>query len=149
MSRATAHIDRRALIRAGATATLAAGATVNLGAVALTRAAAADPIFALIEAHRRADKDFGAVLTRISREQEADACTFDHDKAEADASHLEVEAMDAVLDLPATTAAGLVAALRYVESLSEENSSAFPLDREGAVGLFMQALVDAIERVAS
>jgi hypothetical protein len=39
MSRATPHIDRRALIRAGATATLAAGATLNLGAVALTRAA--------------------------------------------------------------------------------------------------------------
>lgn len=143
-------VSRRTLIRAGtATAVLAAGTTTNLGAIALTRGAGPDPIYELIEEHRQADKNFGAVLTRISREQEVDACTFDHDEAEAGASDLEEDAFLVVLELPATTAAGLVAAVRYLQSLDPENSASGVMERYGAPAVFFTSLVAAIERVGS
>src|ERR1700730_2134511 len=100
MSRASSHIDRRALIRSGTTAAeaLAAGATVTLGAIALTRAAGPDPIFAAIEARKE-------TCARC------DAAHTDEDVDEA--SNEDEEALRAMLQTVPSTEAGALALLRY------------------------------------
>jgi hypothetical protein len=142
---------RRSALTVGAAA-LASG-TSNLAAIA----APPDPIFELIDAHHRADENFSAVLRRIADLQEMHGrVAKDHpmrgqlDAMEKEASDAEHDALFDVLELPATTAAGLVAGLRYLQSLDPSNSAGGDfLECCGAPEVFFDGLAAAIERVAS
>jgi hypothetical protein len=114
MSRADQDINRRALIRSGATtaAALAAGTAANIGAIALAKASPTipiepDPIFAAISAHHQACEiveQCGSDLDAANT-PEADAELAEIYKAEEDTR--------AALVNP-TTIAGAIALLRYV-----------------------------------
>jgi MoxR-like ATPase len=94
---------------------LAAGTATNLGAIALTRAAEPDPIFAAIAAHRQAWKN----LDGCSALDEADTTEAD---AELDRLWLAHDNARAALINPTTTA-GAAALLRYVAEHAKASGS--------------------------
>jgi hypothetical protein len=143
MSRATPHIDRRALIRAGTTAAaaLAAGSTLNLGAIALTRAAGPDPIFAAIAAHQLAWDNLG-------RCSELDAADTPEADAELERLWLAYSNARAALVNP-TTIAGAVALLRHVHDHQEDMDGIGSSPHDLWVDSVYLNIADVLEGVAS
>jgi hypothetical protein len=131
----TATLSRRSALTAGVA--LAAGTAVNLGALAVAKSAPltgrADPIYAAIEAHHDAYAAWEAFLKRGDDESD------EANEAEA----IEHDAMQALLQLPATTAGGLIWALGYLES---DENDCYPAIAED-VSSFLMSVALAVGRI--
>ena len=103
----------------GTAAALAAGTAVNVAALATIRpaAAASDPIFALIEEHKKANADFYAALKVVPGTLDPDP-----EKEELFGSR-EGEARWTLTSTAPTTLAGLLALLAYIEGVSDGSCS--------------------------
>jgi hypothetical protein len=133
-----AKADPRSITRRSLFAALALPAAAILPATAvplLASAATRDPIFALIEAHKRAYAEFIAVLDDLAvaeqaawhaprgKRRAAKAALRQAYAAERHFGELESDAMEHLLASVPQTLDGLVAALRYVRDWFEQGHS--------------------------
>jgi len=115
-------------------AVLAGAAAVVPAIHASALPAKADPIYAAIEAHRCAYAAWGAFLRRKGDDESTEAV-----QAEA----IEHETMAALLDLPTTTASGLLDVLGYLEN---PETDAYPAIAED-VASFLVSVACAVDRL--
>jgi hypothetical protein len=104
-----------------------------------------DPVFGLIEAHRKADRDFEAALDEQNRLE------LIGDEAAADLvgeapCHAAFKAFDALLSAAATTVPGIVAQLAYLQEIAERNAWMFN-DREDSAPRLLKGFAASIANV--
>ena len=100
----------------------AAPAVAILGGAAIASSAGPDPVFSAIERHKEAHRAFEEAIRRtdeVAAEQQGREITQAERDADAAASAAESEALDALLELPPVTAAGMRAVLEHVSSLDD------------------------------
>jgi hypothetical protein len=133
------------VVGAGSLAAAAAMAPDAPQAVTAPRHSRPDPVFALIEAHRKADRDFDAALDeqarleRIGDEEGADLV------GEAPC-HAAFNAFDVLLAAPATTLPGIVAKLAYLQGIAHRNAWMLT-DRDNAAILLLEGFAASIANV--
>ena len=98
----------------------AAGAASAIAAPALPAVSTIDPVFDLIEIHRKAEATHLAALAELNRlEKSGD---HDSDWITEKPCHDEFEAFDTLLSAPATTLRGLEAKLAYLQDIAEQQA---------------------------
>jgi hypothetical protein len=88
----------------------------------LASAPTVDPIFAIIDAHRKTHVAHMAALTRQSQLETSDF-DRDHDDVVEQTCLAEDDAFEAFVAAPATTIEGLVTKLAYFEELASEHDT--------------------------
>ena len=104
-----------------------------------------DPMFGMIEAHRKADRDHEAALD----EQERLEQIGDHAAADlaGDAScHAAFKAFDVLLTAAATTLPGIVAKLAYLQDIAHRDAWMFT-DRPDAAILLLEGFAASVANV--
>jgi hypothetical protein len=127
--------------------TLAAAAAMDPSvpaAVTIPRHSTPDPVFGLIEAHRKAGRDHEAALDEQNRLERIGDKTADG-VAEAPC-HAEYEAFDVLLSAVATTVPGIVAKLAYLQDIAERDAWMFD-DREGCAARLIEGFAASIANV--
>jgi hypothetical protein len=111
------------------------------------REAMPDPVFGLIEAHRKADRDFDAALDeqgrleRIGDEAAADLIGEAH-------CHVAFNAFDVLLAAPAATLPGIVAKLAYLQDIAKRDAWMFN-DRDGSAILLIESFAASIANIST
>jgi hypothetical protein len=125
-------IDSSSVTRRGALGTIAAAAVTVAGARPTDAAPAIDPIYAAIEAHRKAAAVEQAAWDEVNRLHElADISPFD-ERALTDGPNVAAwDAREKFAETVPTTLSGLRAMVVYADELEDENPEAFwdPGDR--------------------
>jgi hypothetical protein len=124
---------------------LAAAAPNVPAAVTVRRHSRPDPVFGMIEAHRRASAAHGIALVEQARLEQ----TGDLDAAWSIAEqpcHDDFGAFDALLSAEATTVPGIVAQLAYLQEIAERNAWMFN-DREDSAPRLLKGFAASIGNV--
>ena len=136
-----------AVASAAGAGTLAAAAAMDPSvpaAVTMPRHSAPDPVFGLIEAHRKAGRDHEAALVDQERlERIGDEAA---DWVGEAPCHAEFNAFDALLSAAATTVPGIVAQLAYLQEIAEHNAWMFS-DREDSAPRLLKGFAASIANV--
>jgi hypothetical protein len=129
--------------------TLAAAAAMDPNVPAavtmLPRHSRPDPVFALIEAHRKAGLAHTAALdeqARLERIGDLDAAWSIAEQP----CHDDFNAFDALLSAEATTVPGIVAQLTYLQEIAEHNAWMFS-DREDSAPRLLKGFAASIANV--
>jgi hypothetical protein len=105
----------------------ALGAGLPLPAPAATLQGAPDPVFELIEAHRKTHADHMAAIETLNRfERRHGPCNGNWITEKP--CHIEHEAFHAFIAAPATTPQGLFAKLNYLQDLASEFETEWMID---------------------
>jgi hypothetical protein len=127
--------------------TLAAAAAMDPSvpaAVIIPRHSRPDPVFGLIEAHRKADRDHEAALDGQERlERIGDKAA---DWVGEASCHAAFNAFDVLLAAPAATLPGILAKLAYLQDIAERDAWMFN-DREGSAILLIEGFAASIANV--
>ena len=104
-----------------------------------------DPVFGLIEAHRKAGRDYDAALVEQGRLEQIgdDAAAWAICEAPCDA---EFKAFDALLSGAATTVPGLLGQLAYLQDIAEHNACRFS-DCEDAASMLLEGFAASIANI--
>jgi hypothetical protein len=116
-------------------------------AVTISRRSGPDPVFGLIEVHRKADRDHEAAL------DEQDRLERIGDHAAADLvgeapCHAAFIAFDMLLAATATTLPGIVAKLAYLQDIAKRDAWMFN-DRRGSAILLIESLAASIANISA
>src|SRR6266852_6268651 len=104
-----------------------------------------DPMFGMIEAHRKADRDHEAALD----EQERLERIGDHaaaDLAGEASCHAAFKAFDALLSAAATTVPGILAQLAYLQEIAKRDAWMFS-DREDSATRLLKGFAASIANI--
>jgi hypothetical protein len=113
-------------------------------AVTVPRHSRPDPVFGLIEAHRKADLCHEAALDEQEHlERIGDEAA---DWVGEAPCHAEFNALDVLLAAPATTLPGIVAKLAYLQDIAERDEWMFD-DRTGSARRLIEGLAASIANV--
>jgi hypothetical protein len=126
--------------------TLAAAAAMDPSvpaAVTMPRHNTPDPVFGLIEAHRRASAAHGSALDEQTRLELGDPLA---DLVGEQTCHAEFNAFDALLSAAATTVTGIVAQLAYLQEIAERDAWMFN-DREDSAIRLLKGFAASIASV--
>ena len=104
-----------------------------------------DPVFGLIEAHRRADRDFDAALDEQSRLERIGEWAAADLVGEAPC-HAAFHGFDVLLAAPAATLPGIVAKLAYLQDIAKRNAWMFT-DRPNAAIVLLEGFAASIANV--
>jgi hypothetical protein len=133
------------VVSAGSLAAAAAMEPSVPKALTVPRHCGPDPVFGLIEAHRKADRDFDAALDEQNRlEQIGDDAAADL-VGEAPC-HAAFNAFDVLLAAPAATLPGMLAKLAYLQDIAERDAWMFN-DRDGSAILLIESFAASIANV--
>jgi hypothetical protein len=123
---------------------VAAGAIAATAITTSTAAPAIDPIFDLIEAHRKAGRDHVVALVEQERlERIGDKAA---DLAGEAPCHAEFKAFDVLLAAAATTLPGILAKLAYLQDIAEREAWMFD-DRKGSAAHLIESFVASIANI--
>ena len=128
--------------------TLAAAAAMDPSvpaAVTTPRRSTPDPVFGLIEAHRRASAAHGSALDEQARLEQIGDNAAAWLVSEAPC-HAEFNAFDALLSAAATTVPGIVAQLAYLQEIAEHNAWMFS-DHEDSAPRLLKGFAASIANV--
>jgi hypothetical protein len=128
--------------------TLAAAAAMDPNvpqAVTMPRHSRPDPVFGLIEAHRKAGCDHEAALVEQARLEQIGDNAAAWLVSEAPC-HAEFKAFDALLSAAATTVPGIVAQLAYLQEIAEHDAWRFS-DREDAATMLLEGFAASIANI--
>jgi len=128
--------------------TLAAAAAMDPSvpaAVTTPRRSTPDPVFGLIEAHRRASAAHGSALDEQARLEQIGDNAAAWLVSEAPC-HAEFNAFDALLSAAATTVPGIVAQLAYLQEIAERDAWMFS-DREDAATMLLEGFAASIANI--
>jgi hypothetical protein len=128
--------------------TLAAAAAMDPSvpaAVTTPRRSTPDPVFGLIEAHRRASAAHGSALDEQARLEQIGDNAAAWLVSEAPC-HAEFNAFDALLSAAATTVPGIVAQLAYLQEIAERDAWMFS-DREDAATMLLEGFAASIASI--
>jgi hypothetical protein len=128
--------------------TLAAAAAMDPSvpaAVTTPRRSTPDPVFGLIEAHRRASAAHGSALDEQARLERIGDNAAAWLVSEAPC-HAEFNAFDALLSAAATTVPGIVAQLAYLQEIAERDAWMFS-DREDAATMLLEGFAASIASI--
>jgi hypothetical protein len=129
--------------------TLAAAAAMDPSvpaAVSVPRHSGPDPVFGLIEAHRKADRDHEAALDEQERlERIGDKAA---DLVGEASCHATFNAFDGLLAAAATTLPGIVAQLAYLQDIAERDAWMFN-DRTGSSILLIEGFAASIANISA
>ena len=127
--------------------TLAAAAAMDPSvpaAVTMSRHSTPDPVFGLIDAHRRASAAHGSALDEQARlELLGDPLA---DLVGEQPCHDEFNAFDALLSAAATTIPGIVAQLAYLQEIAQHNAWMFN-DREDSAPRLLKGFAASIANI--
>src|SRR5450755_4044205 len=104
-----------------------------------------DPVFALIEAHRKAGCDHEAALVEQARLEQIGGNAAAWLVSEAPC-HAEFNAFDALLSAAATTVPGIVAQLAYLQDIAERDAWRFN-DREDSATMLLEGFAASIANI--
>jgi hypothetical protein len=104
-----------------------------------------DPVFGLIEAHRKAGCDHEAALVEQARLEQIGDNAAAWLVSEAPC-HAEFNAFDALLSAAATTVPGIVAQLAYLQEIAEHDAWRFG-DREDAATMLLEGFAASIANI--
>jgi hypothetical protein len=104
-----------------------------------------DPVFGLIEAHRKAGCDHEAALVEQARLEQIGDNAAAWLVSEAPC-HAEFKAFDALLSAAATTVPGIVAQLAYLQEIAEHDAWRFS-DREDAATMLLEGFAASIANI--
>jgi hypothetical protein len=104
-----------------------------------------DPVFGLIEAHRKAGCDHEAALVEQARLEQIGDNAAAWLVSEAPC-HAEFNAFDALLSAAATTVPGIVAQLAYLQDIAEHDAWRFS-DREDAATMLLEGFAASIANI--
>jgi hypothetical protein len=104
-----------------------------------------DPVFGLIEAHRKAGCDHEAALVEQARLEQVGDNAAAWLVSEAPC-HAEFNAFDELLSAAATTVPGIVAQLAYLQEIAEHNAWMFS-DREDSAARLLKGFAASIANV--
>jgi hypothetical protein len=104
-----------------------------------------DPVFGLIEAHRKAGCDHEAALVEQARLEQIGDNAAAWLVSEAPC-HAEFNAFDALLSAAATTVPGIVAQLAYLQEIAEHDAWRFS-DREDAATMLLEGFAASIANI--
>jgi hypothetical protein len=111
-------------------------------AIAEPTAALPDPVFGMIEAHRKAE---AAHLAALDEQNRLDKAGIEEDVSEQPC-HDEFNAFDALLSAAATTVPGIVAQLAYLQEIVEHDAWMFN-DREDSAPRLLKGFAASIANV--
>ena len=114
-------------------------------AVTMPRHSRPDPVFGLIEAHRRASAAHGIALVEQARLEQIGDLDAAWSIAEQPC-HDDFGAFDALLSAEATTVPGIVAQLAYLQEIAEHNAWMFS-DREDSAPRMLKGFAASIANV--
>ena len=122
------------IVGAGSLAAAAMASNDVPRAVTVPRHSGPDPVFGLIDAHRKADRDHEAALDEQDRlEQIGDHAAAD--LAGEASCHAAFKAFDALLAAPATTFPGIRAKLSYLQDIAHRDAWMFTDRPDAAIHL--------------
>jgi hypothetical protein len=104
-----------------------------------------DPVFGLIEAHRKAGCDHEAALVEQARLEQVGDNAAAWMVSEAPC-HAEFDAFDALLSAAATTVPGIVAQLAYLQEIAEHDGWRFS-DREDSATMLLEGFAASIANI--
>lgn len=104
-----------------------------------------DPVFGLIEAHRKADRDHEAALDEQERLERIGDIAAAYLAGEA-TCHAAFKAFDVLLAAPATTLPGIRAKLAYLQDIANRDAWMFT-DRPDAAILLLEGFAASIANV--
>jgi hypothetical protein len=104
-----------------------------------------DPVFGLIEAHRKAGCDHEAALVEQARLEQIGDNAAAWLVSEAPC-HAEFKAFDALLSAAATTVPGIVAQLAYLQEIAEHDAWRFN-DREDSATMLLEGFAASIANI--
>ena len=105
-----------------------------------------DPVFGLIEAHRKADRDHEAALDEQDRlERIGDDAAAD--PAGEASCHAAFKAFDLLLAAAATTLPGIVAKLAYLQEIAERGDAWMLTDRPDAAIHLLESFAASVANV--
>jgi hypothetical protein len=137
-----------AVASAAGACTLAAAAAMDPSvpaAVTMPRHSSPDPVFGLIEAHRKAGLDHEAALVEQARHEQIGDNAAAWLVSEAPC-HAEFKAFDALLSAAATTVPGIVAQLAYLQEIAEHDAWRFS-DREDSATMLLEGFAASIANI--
>jgi len=114
-------------------------------AVTVPRRSSPDPVFGLIEAHRKAGCDHEAALVEQAHLEQIGDNAAAWLVSEAPC-HAEFNAFDALLSAAATTVPGIVAQLAYLQEIAEHNAWMFS-DHEDSAPRLLKGFAASIANV--
>jgi hypothetical protein len=129
---------------AGSLAVAAMAPSVPAAVTIIPPAALPDPVFGLIEAHRKAGRDHEAALDeqeRLERIGDKDA-----DLVGEATCHAEFKAFDILLAAPAVTLPGILAKLAYLQDIAKRDAWMFTDRPDGAI-LLLEGFAASIANV--
>jgi len=112
-----------------------------------TAAALHDPVFGLIEAHRKADRDFDDALDEQNRLERIGDWAAGDLVGEAPC-HAAFNAFDVLLAAPAATLPGIVAKLAYLQDIAKRDAWMFT-NRPNAAILLLEGFAASIANVSA
>jgi hypothetical protein len=133
------------VVSAGSLAAAAARAPDVPAAVTIPRHSTPDPMFGMIEAHRRASAAHGIALVaqaRLEQIGDLDAAWSISEQP----CHAEFNAFDALLSAAATTVPGIVAQLAYLQEIAEHDAWRFS-DREDSATMLLEGFAASIANI--
>jgi hypothetical protein len=133
------------MIGAGSLAFAAAAPSDVPAAVTVPGRTKPDPVFGLIEAHRRASAAHGIALVEQARLEQIGDLDAAWSNAEQPC-HAEFNAFDALLSAEATTVPGIVAQLAYLQDIAEHDAWMFS-DREDSAPRLLKSFAASIANV--
>jgi hypothetical protein len=110
------------------------------GALPTTGQAAADPIFAAIDAHRAANDAHWAAINEAGNRMDWGAIT-------EQPCHDENDALDILIGAVATTSAGLRAKLAYLRTIADSEKAWMLDERQGTSAELLKSLVTTLENI--
>jgi hypothetical protein len=114
-------------------------------AVTISRHSSPDPVFGLIDAHRKAGCDHEAALVEQARLEQIGDNAAAWVVSEAPC-HAEFNAFDALLSAAATTVPGIVAQLAYLQEIAEHDAWRFS-DREDSATMLLEGFAASIANI--
>jgi hypothetical protein len=114
--------------------------------VIIPRHSGPDPVFGLIEAHRKADRDHEAALDeqdRLERFGDEEAADLAGDAT----CHAAFKAFDVLLAAPAATLPGIRAKLAYLQDIAHRGNAWMLTDRYTAAILLLEGFAASIANV--
>jgi hypothetical protein len=143
------QIARRGLLCAVATipaVTAMAGVASLAAAPALSAAALeADPIFAVIKAHRASNAAHEATLAEVNRLQDEDFHAVDVESITGKACDDENEAFETLAGAEATTLTGLLAKLEYLRAIAASPDAWMIDERHGTALRLIDSFVASLQ----
>ena len=133
------------VVSAGSLAATMVTAPSVLVAITISRQSRPDPVFGLIEAHRKAGCDHEAALVEQARLEQIGDNAAAWVVSEAPC-HAEFYAFDALLSGVATTAPGLLAKLAYLQDIASRNAWIFS-DRDDAAVRLLDGFAASVANV--